>query len=340
MSSEIVPFGKYEDHPLAAIFPLLAEEELAELAVDIKENGLKQAIVLYEHKILDGRNRYRACLSVNVKPRFEQYAGQAPLADIISWNAKRRHLSKTQVAAILLDALPLLEKEKKRIRLANLKQNTEGEFSAPSVPKGKSSDVLGVQAGLSGRLIRQVKAVKDHDPERFEQLRLGKMPLTEARRLTQREQRIAQYEKLETEALKRNPEAFSEQRIVGWINGLPIITGGPNIRPGWSVWGDEFGPEYIKKHGITGVPEPPPPPPLTPDEIEDGNRQHVITNFEQYIRNTKRLMEIPPETIRQWIAEYLSVKFENKTSRPSVTTPAGASHTAVRKPKRGSEPEK
>jgi ParB-like chromosome segregation protein Spo0J len=42
------------------MFPLLDDEQLRELASDIKANGLRERITLFENQILDGRNRYSA----------------------------------------------------------------------------------------------------------------------------------------------------------------------------------------------------------------------------------------------------------------------------------------
>jgi len=69
-----------EFHPLADIFPLLDGQDFAELVADIREHGLHEAIVLYEDKILDGRNRYRACLEARVEPTFTVYGGDDPIA--------------------------------------------------------------------------------------------------------------------------------------------------------------------------------------------------------------------------------------------------------------------
>ena len=76
---------------------------LKALAEDIKAKGLTEPITLYEGKVLDGRNRYRACDLAEVELRqdhFTQYEGDDALGFVVSKNLRRRHLNESQRAAI------------------------------------------------------------------------------------------------------------------------------------------------------------------------------------------------------------------------------------------------
>jgi hypothetical protein len=97
-----------ELHPLAKIFPPLAHEELVALADDLKRNGQRQPVIIFEGRILDGRNRYEASKLAGLKSlRIEQFdsakAGCSPASFVISQNLMRRHLSVGQRAAIGLE---------------------------------------------------------------------------------------------------------------------------------------------------------------------------------------------------------------------------------------------
>lgn len=95
-------------HPAAAIFPMMSEGELAELAADIKANGLIHPIVLdASGKILiDGRNRMAACEIAEVEPQFERLNGQDPAAFIVAANLQRRNLTKGQAAMAMAMIYP------------------------------------------------------------------------------------------------------------------------------------------------------------------------------------------------------------------------------------------
>ncbi|MEM9151370.1 MAG: MT-A70 family methyltransferase [Cyanobacteria bacterium P01_F01_bin.3] len=85
-----------EHHPLANIFPMLGEGELQELTADIRDHGQREPIVLHEGKILDGRNRYRACRLAGLEPQTTNYYGDDPASYVVSLNLHRRHLTESQ----------------------------------------------------------------------------------------------------------------------------------------------------------------------------------------------------------------------------------------------------
>lgn len=90
----------FQAHPLASAFPKLGKRDLDGLSQSIKLNGLEVPIVLYEGQILDGRNRYDACRSAGVEPRFTTYAGPHPREHVLSLNLDRRHLQEGQKAIV------------------------------------------------------------------------------------------------------------------------------------------------------------------------------------------------------------------------------------------------
>jgi hypothetical protein len=99
---------KLKVHPVAELFPMMSEEELDDLAADIKANGLRQPIVVDQDGVLiDGRNRLEACKRAGVEPEETVLDGQDPVAFILSSNIYRRNLNKGQAAMVIAKACPL-----------------------------------------------------------------------------------------------------------------------------------------------------------------------------------------------------------------------------------------
>jgi len=98
-------------HPIADLFPMMTDEELANLAADIKANGLFNPIVVDKDGVLiDGRNRDRACEIAGIEPTTVLFEGDDPRAYIIASNISRRHLTKGQQAMALAMISPMPEK--------------------------------------------------------------------------------------------------------------------------------------------------------------------------------------------------------------------------------------
>ncbi len=93
-----------ELHPLCTLFPRLSDVEFSILVEDIQANGLRHPITTHDGMILDGGNRYRACINAGIEPVFEVFAGGNLVDYVLSVNLHRRHLSPGQQAAIVASA--------------------------------------------------------------------------------------------------------------------------------------------------------------------------------------------------------------------------------------------
>lgn len=94
--------NRYEGHPIANELPMLPPDELMALAADIKAKGCRLPVVLFEDKILDGRNRYEACLMAGVEPPVIDYQGDDPIGYVESMSLRRRDMTPGVKAAAAL----------------------------------------------------------------------------------------------------------------------------------------------------------------------------------------------------------------------------------------------
>jgi len=169
-------------HPACLLFPQLGEAELEELAEDIRQNGLLNAIVLLDGKILDGRNRLQACKIAKVEPRFEDYDGDDPIGWVISQNLVRRHLTASQRAVVAFGLLPLLEREAKSRQRRGRGRRVAKDLATFS-GNGKASQIAARIAKTNSAYVEAVKAISKSAPELIDEIRAGTLTVPEATEL-------------------------------------------------------------------------------------------------------------------------------------------------------------
>jgi hypothetical protein len=143
---------KLEFHPLANLFPLMEGEEFKALADDIDANGLQYKIWLYEGKILDGRNRYLACIERDIDPQIETYKGKDPLGFVISRNLHRRHLTTSQRAMIAAELLNMSASD------ANLRPTVDQAAKALNVSPRSVDSASKILDQAAPKLVDAVKS--------------------------------------------------------------------------------------------------------------------------------------------------------------------------------------
>ena len=167
-------------HPIADIWPMMSDDDLQGLSNDIKHQGLLTPVWLYEDKILDGRNRAKACQMAGVKVETKPYTGDNPVAFAFSLNEKRRHLSSGARAALAVEAKPLYEAEAKK-RQGQRTDLSDANFQQ-KVAESQSRDKAATDFGTNHQYVNQAEKVKAQAPEVFEKLKQGKVSMQDAMR--------------------------------------------------------------------------------------------------------------------------------------------------------------
>lgn len=169
---------KFEQHPLSSAFPSMSPEAFKELIDDIDMNGVREKIIVYDGKILDGWHRYQACMELKVaKPPMVEYEGDDPVGFVLSKNLHRRHLSASARAMIIARLTEWQEKAgrpskslEKSSNFTRLNQSAELAGVSPSTMQGARRATLAIdevqQAVSEGKMsVFDAAKLADKTPE-------------------------------------------------------------------------------------------------------------------------------------------------------------------------------
>lgn len=190
-------------HPVAALFPMMGQDELEALAADIRAHGLHNPIVIHEGAILDGRNRFAACEMAGVVPSFVEWDGAGdPTAWVVSQNLHRRHLSESQRAMVAA-------------RLATLERgaNQHAQICAPS--QTEAAELLNV----GRRSVQSARTVQEHGtPELVAAVDSGEVAVSRAAEIA----RLPEPEQAQALATAR-PKVVHNTGNNEWYTPAPIV---------------------------------------------------------------------------------------------------------------------
>jgi hypothetical protein len=172
----------YEYHPLSMKLPLMEGDEFEQFKADIKKNGQNEDIVLFEGKILDGRNRYRALMELGRMPFVKDWDGEGctPEAFVLSENVFRRHLTTSQRAMFAADLVTeTCGGDRRSDHSANLRNDP--------ISTDRAAEIVG---GTSPRSVTSALKVKNEGaPELADAVRNGDVSVSTAEQIAKQPKR-------------------------------------------------------------------------------------------------------------------------------------------------------
>lgn len=174
-----------ELHPLCTLFPRLAGAEFEAMKADIIANGQREPIIVHEGQILDGGNRYRACIEAGIEPMLKDFAGDNAVAFVLSANLHRRHLTPGQQAAIVARAQDWSKAQtnggdRRSDQSATLHTDTAADRAAQSGASLRTQQMADKVAKASPDLAEKVAHGEISLPKALEQIKPRTAPAADA----------------------------------------------------------------------------------------------------------------------------------------------------------------
>lgn len=160
-------------HELCEAFPEITGTEFDALVADIRANGQRDTIKLYDGMVIDGRNRYRACLAAGIEPKFEgaELNGGDIASYVLSLNLHRRQMTQAQAAAVVSKITDWSK--------ANQRGGRRATDDIPAIPLATVAD-RAKASGTSERTQRTADRVAKSDPALLTQVAKGEITLAKA----------------------------------------------------------------------------------------------------------------------------------------------------------------
>jgi hypothetical protein len=178
------------------IFPEASPDDYAKILNDIRNNGYDTSlpITTYQGDIMDGWNRQRACNELGVTPIYAEFVGSDTEAVLFMMRTNnRRTVTSAQWACIAAESEEILEflrAETERVRRekqAKTQANTSTELSVNELtdrPDDKNTDRTTEKAAkmfnTNREYISKAVKLKKEEPEKFEQVKAGKLSINDA----------------------------------------------------------------------------------------------------------------------------------------------------------------
>lgn len=212
-----------EVHPAANIFPMMSDVELKALAEDIKLHGQRDWCVRYKGKLVDGRNRWKACELIGIEPDVCDRDDEDtfdPVAYVLSTNLHRRHLSTAQRAMAAAEVKKLLEPEAKERKRAGGKAAGKGRpkqdmANLPQANNSTTRDQAAAMLNVSGRSVDHAATVLTKGSgELIAAVKSGAISLSRAASAAKKTEKPKQLQKAMAKPKKEKPSYFDKLKTI------------------------------------------------------------------------------------------------------------------------------
>lgn len=183
-----IKIGKktYPVHPLCGLFPWMDEKVFDALKKDMTAHGQRDTIKIFQGKVLDGKNRLRACKELELEPRTEELPEDIDIhAYIKAVGLCRRDLTPDQRIDIATEIEEMRqEQEGKKKKIEELKKDPKQK----ALIEANENKRIAQEANSNVKTVEQYreikeKATRDKDAEEeLKKIKEGKTSIKRAHR--------------------------------------------------------------------------------------------------------------------------------------------------------------